>query len=251
MTWAVHTGDCLAVLQTLAPASIDACVTDPPYGETSLSWDDPVHGWLPMVARVLKPSGSLWCFGSMRFFLDHISTFSGWQMAQEIVWEKHNGSSFHNDRFRRVHELAVHFYPKGRKWGEVYKEPVLRGDGVERVVRRSRGPDHHAARGAGTFVSAAGGKRMERSVIRVQSCHGKALHPTQKPEGIVRPLVLYSCPRGGVVLDPFAGSGTTGAVAINCERSFIGIEKDPAMSDIARRRIAAADPIGRQEGLFA
>jgi site-specific DNA-methyltransferase (adenine-specific) len=197
VTFVVHAGDCRAVLRTLAPASIDAVVTDPPYGDTSLAWDDPVDGWLPLVLPLLKPSASLWCFGSMRFFMDHGATFAGWQMAQEIVWEKHNGSSFHNDRFRRVHELAVHFYPKGRRWSEVFKNPQTRGDGVERVVRRSRGPDHCSARGAGTFVSAAGGKRMERSVIRVQSCHGKALHPTQKPEGIVLPLIAYSCPRGG------------------------------------------------------
>ncbi len=244
MSFIVHTGDAATVLSSLEPESVDCVVTDPPYAETSLAWDRAVVGWLALCRPLLKPTGSVWFFTSLK----HLLTIDlhGWRLAQEIVWEKHNGSSFHNDRFRRVHELAVQLYPANRPWGGVFRSVILRGDGKERIVRRSRGPDHHDAKGAGTFLSAIGGRRMERSVIKVNSCHGKAVHPTQKPVGIVAPLVLYSCPEGGVVLDPFTGSGTTGEVAIMHGRSFVGIELNPTYAALARDRCDNAHRAGRQ-----
>ena len=217
--------DCIEALAEIPAASVDAVVTDPPYGQTSLIWDKWQSDWIPAVDRVLKPSGSMWVFGTMRMFTDHWSDFAGWQMAQDIVWEKHNGSSFHNDRFRRVHEQAVQFY-RG-PWAEVYKGKVVTMDAVKKTVRRKKRPPHlHGEREASTYVSEDGGPRLQTSVIFARSQHGSAIHPTQKPEAILEPLIINSCPEGGTVLDPFAGSGSTGFVASRLNRKAILIEVD-------------------------
>jgi site-specific DNA-methyltransferase (adenine-specific) len=247
VTYHLHVGDAVDHLRRLPAASVDCVITDPPYGATNCSWDSVVDGWLPEVRRLLKPTGSLWVFGSMRFLLLMAESFKGWKFAQDIVWQKHNGSCAHADRFRRVHEHALQFYPAGRKWGEIYKAPIRIPGGKQRIVRRSRGPDHHSGRGAGVFISAPGGMRLQISVLKVQSMHRAAIHPTQKPEGIMVPLVVYSCPRGGVVLDPFAGSGTTGVVSIRYGRSFIGCELNPEYAAMADKRLAAAYAAGVQE----
>lgn len=245
----IHTGDALTVLRTLPDSSIDACITDPPYGDTNLAWDIIVNGWADEVARVLKPSGSLWVFASLRYLIKLQSALPAWKYAQDLVWEKHNGSACHNDRFRRVHEHIVQFYPAKHPWGGVFKAPITRGDGKERTVHRSRGPDHFKSRTGGTFISAHGGRRLERSVIRCNSMHGTGTHPTQKPEALVSLLVRYSCPPGGLILDPFAGSGTTGACAVKNGCRFIGIELDPAYATAAAHRIAEAHASGHQQSI--
>jgi site-specific DNA-methyltransferase (adenine-specific) len=89
---------------------------------------------------------------------------------------------------------------------------------------------------------------MERSVIYARSCHGSAVHPTQKPVEILLPLIEYSCPPGGVVLDPFGGSFSTGVACHLSGRRFIGIESDPERFDIGCSNLA--DSL-RQERLFA
>lgn len=215
-------GDCMEVLASMPAASVDAVVTDPPYQQTSLDWDRWPPGWPSTVARVLKPGGSMWVFGTLRMFLDFRDEFAEWTMAQDIVWEKHNGSSLHADRFRRVHEQAVHFY-RG-PWSEVYKGKVVTHDATKRQVRRKARPAHYGGIGAGSYASKDGGPLIMRSVIYARSQHGRAIHPTQKPEAIIEPLILNCCPPGGLILDPFAGSGTTGFVAQRLGRSAILIE---------------------------
>lgn len=239
MIWRVIEGDCRDVLRTLPPASVDVCVTDPPYGETALEWDRRVDGWLPEVRRVLRPGGSLWCFGSLRFFLERGGDFDGWKLAQDVVWEKHNGSGFEADRFKRVHELAAHFYPADVPWSAVYRSP-------QKVLGEARPATHSIRARVGPAtrnpIAAKGyeftSERLMRSVIRVRSCHGRAVHPTQKPEGILEPLIRYSCPPGGVVLDPFCGSGSTGLAAQLAAVDFIGVELRPEPAAMARRRLA-------------
>jgi site-specific DNA-methyltransferase (adenine-specific) len=239
MTVRIITGDCRDVMAQMEPESVDCILTDPPYGETSLAWDRWVPGWPALARRVLKHTGSMWCFGSTRMFLEHAGEFAGWVQSQDVVWEKHNGSGFLNDRFRRVHELALHFYRDDAKWSEVYKAPQYTPDATARIVRRKTKPTHfHGERKGYTYTSEDGGPRLMRSVMFARSEHGRAEHPTQKPIEIVEPLLLYACPQGGVCLDPFAGSGTTGVVAkqhgINCTL----IEGDPEFAEIARVRIA-------------
>ena len=106
----------------------DCVIVDPPYGETSLGWDSRVPDWPAMVRRVLKKSGSMWVFGSQRMFIECAVEFSGWKLAQDIVWEKHNGTGLFADRFRRVHENVLQFYRDDAAWGEVYKCPQFTND---------------------------------------------------------------------------------------------------------------------------
>ena len=119
----VHFGDCREVMKAWPTGVADACITDPPYGDTSLEWDRRVDGWMGEVARVLKPAASLWVFGSMRFLSTVFAEMEahGFRYAQDVVWKKQNGTGFHNDRFRSVHEHAVQFY-RGA-WGDVFKDP--------------------------------------------------------------------------------------------------------------------------------
>lgn len=239
-------GDCREVLRTLPDACVDLVIADPPYGDTNCDWDKQVDGWLDELPRVLKPSGSLWCFGSMRFFLDRGADFRDWKYAQDLVWEKQNGSNSLADRFRRVHELLVQFYPKGRPWGEVYKKPVYCDDATGRTIRRKQKVQHWSKIGGHHYTSVDGGPRLLRSVLYCRSEHGRAEHETQKPAHLLLPLIEYSCPQGGVVLDPMAGSGTTGIAARATGRSAVLIELRPAAVEIARRRIGSDAPLLHQ-----
>lgn len=211
-------------------------VTDPPYGDTSLEWDEIVReGWTSVAARLAR---SLWCFGSMRFWLREHNHFekAGWRYAQEIVWEKHNGSSFHADRFKRVHELAVQWY-RG-DWESIYKDPQTTPDATARTVRRKQRPPHTGHIEAGSYTSEDGGPRLMRSVLQVRSEHGRAVHPTQKPLGILRPLIAYSTPVDGLVFDPFAGSGSTLLAARDLGRRAIGVERSEEYCEAAVKRLA-------------
>ena len=211
---------------------VDVVITDPPYGETSLDWDVRISDcW----TRLL-PSQNLWCFGSMRFFMEESRLFADWSFAQDIIWRKHNGSGFHADRFKRVHECVVQFY-KGQ-WAEIYKQPVFTQDSTKRTVRRKKHPTHTGHIDAAAYVSTDGGPRLERSVIEVRSCHGYAEHPTQKPLGILTPLIEYSCPPNGLVLDCFMGSGSTLRAAKDAGRRAIGIEIDERFCEIAAKRMS-------------
>lgn len=237
----VHAGDCRQVMSTWPAAFADACITDPPYGDTSLAWDRRCEGWLVQVARVLKPSAAIWVFGSMRFIagmFDEMESY-GFKYAQDIVWEKQNGSGFHADRFRRVHEHAVQFY-RGA-WSEIYKEPQFTNDARKTVARRKTRPTHTGHIERGHYVSEDGGPRLVRSVIDIANEHGRALHPTQKPLGILAPLISYSVPPGGIVVDPFLGSGSTGIAARQLGRQFVGCELNPEYVGLLDERSRQVD----------
>lgn len=232
------------VIDSISAESVDCILTDPPYGETSLAWDRWPTGWPARVLSLLKPTGSMWVFGSMRVFFEHSSEFSGWRLAQDVVWEKHNGSGFHADRFKRVHENAVQFYRDDAPWDGVYKDPQYTPDAVARSVRRKKGrPAHMGNIDASPYFSEDGGPRLMRSVMYCRSEHGRAVHPTQKPLGIVEPLLLYSCPENGLVLDIFAGSGTTGVAAQRHGRRAILIEGRQEFADAARTRLETDAPL--------
>lgn len=240
MKWEIKQGDCRDLLAAMPADTFDACIADPPYGDTSLEWDTVCSGWLPAVARVLKPAASIWVFGSLRFLAPVFDEMKaeGFRYSQDIVWEKQNGTGFHADRFRRVHEHAVLFY-RGA-WSEVHHAPQFTNDATAKTVRRKTRPAHTGHIEAGHYVSHDGGPRLMRSVLQVRNEHGRAVHPTQKPEDIIEPLVAYSTPFGGSVLDPFAGSGTTGVVCGALGRQFVGCELNAEYVKLAEARIKKA-----------
>jgi site-specific DNA-methyltransferase (adenine-specific) len=244
MTIRIIAGDCRDVLPTLAPYLFDCAIVDPPYGETKLAWDHWPAGWPAAVLRVIKPTGSMWVFGSMRMFLDHWAEFDGWRLSHDVVWEKHNGSGFFNDRFRRVHEIALHLYPATSAWASIFKSPQFTNDATARTVRKKARPAHWTgATGETIYRSEDGGPKLMRSVLFVRSENGRAEHPTQKPIGIVDPLLRYACPPGGSVLDPFSGSGTTAICAKRCGMHATLIEADPAHCELSERRVANDAPL--------
>lgn len=219
------------ILPTLG--RFDLAIVDPPYAETSLSWDRWIPGLPDLVADA---TDSMWCFGSMRMFLRYAPDFEGWKFGQDVVWEKHNGSGLHNDRFKRVHEHALHWY-RG-PWAEIYHETPKTLDATARTVRQKARPVHHqGATGPRIYTSRDGGPRLMRSVIYQQSMHGRALHPTEKPAGILAPLMSYACPPGGSVIDPTAGSGSTLAIARLTGRRAVGIEVDERYCEVAAQRL--------------
>ena len=227
----LYHGDMREVLPALEVAA-DCVIADPPYGETSLVWDRWPDGW-PAVAAAA--ANSLWCFGSMRMFLKRRDEFGLWRMSQDVVWEKHNGSGFAADRFKRVHEHAVHFY-LGR-WSETYHEtPTVPGEERprNRILVRSA-TAHTGEIGSRGYVY--GDTRLMRSVIPARSTHGTAVHPTEKPAGILAPLIEYACPPGGTVLDPFAGSGSTAMAARLTGRRAVLIEADERYCEVIANRL--------------
>ena len=222
-------GDCREILGSIYA---DAIVTDPPYGETVLDWDVRASGWLDCVR-----APQLWCFGSMRFWLNSAEfQKAGWKYAQEIIWEKHNGSGFRSDRFKRVHEIAVNWY-KGR-WSDLYRSVPRTFDAKKRSVRRRAQPAHLREVGESSYSTVDGGPRLSRSVQKVRSCHGEALHPTQKPVAILIPLIGFSCPKGGTVVDPFMGSGSCLLAARDLGVRGVGIEREERYCEIAAKRLA-------------
>lgn len=236
----IYHGDALAVLSELelSAINVDCVIADPPYGETTLDWDVPVTNWLSGVEKLLAQHGSVWCFGKLKTFIKNALGFLGWHIAQDIVWEKHNGSNFQDDRFKNVHEQAIQLYPQHRKWTEIYKLPVYTFDATARRVKRAASPQHTGAIAEHFYESEEGGPRLMRSVIYVRSCHGYAVHPTQKPVGIITPLIDYSCIPGGLILDPFMGSGSSLVAARDSGRKAIGIEISEEFCERAVRRLS-------------
>lgn len=229
----LYLGDCREILPALG-ITADCIVADPPYGETSLPWDQWQDGWLHAAKLA---SRSLWCFGSLRMYLEHVTEFraSRWQLSQDVIWEKHNGSGFHADRFKRVHEQPTHWY-RG-SWRDIYRNVPTTADATARTVRRKHRPPHMGEIGTGAYTSIDGGPRLMRSVIYARSMHGRAIHPTEKPPGIIEPLIAYACPPAGLVVDMFTGSGVVLDVARATGRLAIGFEISERGCELAAKRL--------------
>lgn len=228
----LYHGDCRDVLPRLGLRP-DCAMADPPYGETSLAWDRWPDGWPQTIAGSVA---SMWCFGSMRMFLDRRDEFDMWKFGQDVVWQKQNGSAFHTDRFKRVHECVTHWYrgPWAATYHEVPREPYFGANVKVITAKRDRG--YHLG-DAKKNTHVAGSDRMKTSVLQVRNMQGRALHPTEKPAAVLSPLIEYACPPGGLVLDPFAGSGSTAVAARLLGRRAVLIEADERYCEVIARRL--------------
>lgn len=238
----LYHGDMREVLPELG--QFDACVADPPYAETSLPWDRWPDGWPNLIGA---HTNSLWCFGSVSMFIARAQEFASWRMSQDVVWEKHNGSGFQNDRFRRVHEHAVHWY-RGRWDGLHHQVPRVPATYDPKRPKgsalRSEATQAPHARHIGPRNAVDDHTRLTRSVIYAKSMQRRAIHPTEKPSEILAPLIEYAVPVGGLVLDPFAGSGSTLLTARQLGRRAVGVEASEEYCEKAAARLAVPDLFG-------
>ena len=247
-------GDCIALLESLPPASVDLVFADPPYnlqlgGELQRpdhstvdavtdewdkfasfkAYDDFTRAWLLAARRVMKPDASLWVIGSYHniFRVGSILQDLGFWILNDIVWRKTNPMpNFRGTRFTNAHETLI--------WAS--RDPKARYTFNYEAMKS--GNDDVQVRSDWLFPICTGGERLKGE-------SGRKAHPTQKPEALLARLMLATTRHGDVVLDPFFGSGTTGAVAKKLGRRFIGLERDPDYVAAATARIAETQPLAQ------
>jgi modification methylase len=245
-------GDCLAELARLPEGSVDLVFADPPYN-LQLDGDllrpdntvvDGVHqdwdkflsfadydsfsrAWLTQCRRVLKPNGALWLIGSYHniFRLGATLQDLGFWVLNDVIWRKTNPMpNFRGRRFTNAHETLI--------WAS--RSPASRYTFNYESMKALN--DDLQMRSDWLFPICSGPERLK-------DADGHKAHPTQKPEALLQRVLLATTHQGDVVLDPFFGTGTTGAAAKRLGRHFIGIERDPIYAKVAADRIAAVQPM--------
>ncbi|UDF30478.1 UNVERIFIED_ORG: site-specific DNA-methyltransferase [Roseateles sp. XES5] len=247
-------GDCVAALEALPDQSVDVIFADPPYNlqlggalhrpDQSLvdacddewdqfasfeAYDAFTRAWLLACRRVLKPSGTIWVIGSYHNIFRVGATLQdlNFWILNDIVWRKANPMpNFKGRRFQNAHETMI--------WAT--RDPKAKGYTFNYDAMKAANDDVQM-RSDWLFPICNGGERLK-------DADGKKVHPTQKPEALLARILMASSKPGDVVLDPFFGSGTTGAVAKRLGRHFVGIEREQAYIDAARERIDAVEPLG-------
>ena len=251
-------GDCIDVLNGLPAQSVDMIFADPPYNlqlqrellrpnmtrvdavdddwdrfESMAAYDAFTNDWLTACRRVLKDSGTLWVIGSYHniYRIGSILMNLGYWFLNDVVWVKTNPMpNFRGVRFTNAHETLL--------W-----------------VQKHKGARYTFNYGA---MKALNGDLQMRSDWVIPICSGKErirlngrkAHSTQKPEALLYRVLMSSTNPGDVVLDPFFGTGTTGAVARRLHRRWIGIEQNAGYIAVARERIATSAPADDDGALF-
>lgn len=262
MTWELIEGDALAVLPTLAPDSIDAVVTSPPYAEQrkrfyggvpERDYPEWTVAWLAALRPALKERGSVLVNIREHVKDGQISDYvhrtrlavraAGWIECDELIWVKPNALPL-GDRRRpvRAWERILWFSPSRRPWSD----GRANGHYSEHIgMARQRG----IIAGKVLRVSPCDGYRpgIARSRDYVEQrvgVDGRAAqaHAAAYPIDLAAWMLRLVCPPGGTVLDPFAGSGTTGVAALREGRSFVGVERMPEYAAVARERLEKAQP---------
>ncbi|MBT4772930.1 MAG: site-specific DNA-methyltransferase [Rhodospirillaceae bacterium] len=249
-------GDCIEQLSALADACIDVVFADPPYnlqlsGELTrpnnsrvdgvdddwdkfddlAAYDEFSRAWLAEVHRVLTPNGSLWVIGSYHniFRVGSALQDLGFWILNDVIWRKTNPMpNFRGRRFTNAHETMI-WAAKSQKSKYTFNYEAMKGLNEDLQMRSD------------WLLPICNGNE------RIKGEDGRKAHPTQKPESLLHRVVLASTRVGDVILDPFFGSGTTGAVAKQLGRDFIGIERDPDYIAVAEKRIAQTRRIEETE----
>ncbi|WP_430910887.1 site-specific DNA-methyltransferase [Methylobacterium sp. sgz302541] len=258
----VLVGDCIAAMNALPPASVDCVFADPPYnlqlGEGSLlrpdqsrvdavddawdrfasfeTYDSFTREWLAAARRVMKPNATLWVIGSYHniFRVGSALQDLGFWILNDIVWRKANPMpNFRGKRFTNAHETLIWASRSADSKGYTFHYEALKG-GNEDLQMRSD-----------WFIPLCTGDE------RLKGEDGQKVHPTQKPEALLARTILSATNPGDVILDPFFGTGTTGAVARRLGRRFIGIERETVYAEAARARIDAVEPISQAALMLA
>lgn len=251
----LYEGDCLAILAQIPDQSVDLVFADPPYNlqlrqelrrpDSSLvdavdddwdhfadfaSYDAFTRAWLGECQRILRPHGAIWTIGSYHniYRVGAIMQDLGFWILNDIAWVKENPMpNFRGVRFTNAHETLIWATRSHGQRRYTFNYHALKSLNDDKQMRSDWG-----------LPICTGGER-----IRV---NGEKLHTTQKPEALLYRVLLATTNPGDLVLDPFFGTGTTGAVARRLGRHYIGIERDPAYAEAARRRIAAVTPADEQ-----
>lgn len=237
-TWKVITGDCLEVMPTLPAGSIDAIITDLPYGTTACSWDSviPFEPMWAVIRHVLKPRGVFVTTASQPFTSALVMSNPKW-FKYEWTWNKNLAGNFllAKQQPLKVHENLCVFSANGHTYNPQMTKGVMRskGGGKSKLWQLS-------------LTTATNDDYYPRSIIDTPNTNRNTDHPTQKPVALYEYLIRTYTNEGETVLDMTAGSGTTGVAAINTGRNVILIEQREDYADIARARCEKAAAQARQ-----
>jgi modification methylase len=245
-------GDCIESLRRIPAASIDLIFADPPYNlqlENTLTrpdssvvdavdddwdkfasfaeYDAFTRAWLTECRRVLKPNGTIFVIGSYHniFRVGVALQDIGFWLRNDSIWRKANPMpNFRGRRFTNAHETMIWASRDAKAKGYTFNYEALKAGNEDCQVRSD------------WFLPLCTGAE------RLKGEDGAKAHPTQKPESLLARIIMSASNPGDVVLDPFFGTGTTGAVAKKLGRHFVGLERDPGYLAHAERRIAAVEP---------
>ena len=233
-------GDCLEVMKTIEDNSIDAIITDPPYGTTACKWDSVIDFDLmwEQLNRIIKPNGAIVLFGSEPFSsalrMSNIKNYK-----YDWIWEKSIAGNpmLAKRQPLRVSENVSVFYKKQC----LYNRQMTEAKGK---IRDRRKENHYGSISENTVISVSKSGyandynpnlRSPKNILKYKSIRGS--HPTQKPVELMEYLIKTYTNENETVLDFTMGSGSTGVACVNTNRKFIGIEQDENYFNIATDRI--------------
>jgi modification methylase len=254
----VYQGDCIALMNAMPEKSADMVFADPPYNmqlggellrpdnsrvdgvddawdrfENFAAYDRFTADWLKAARRILKDDGTLWVIGSYHNIFRVGATLQnlGYWILNDIVWRKSNPMpNFKGTRFTNAHETLI-WCAKDKDARYTFNYEALK-DLNEGLQMRSDW----------LLPLCTGAERLKGE-------DGAKLHPTQKPEALLYRVILAATKPGDLIVDPFFGTGTTGAAAKRLGRRFIGLERDSAYIAGALARIAAVEPVADREAI--
>jgi len=231
----IYHGDCLEVMQRIPDGSIDAIITDPPYGTTACKWDSviPFGPMWTQLKRIIKPNGAIVLFGSEPF--SSALRMSNIKMYKyDWVWDKKLAGNYGLAKFQplKTHELISVFSAKTHCYHPIMTKGKMRKKG-------GYGLNNSIATGMKEIKPFYSDEYYPKSVYRLaHNRSGQRVHPTQKPVALMEYLIKTYTNEGETVLDFTMGSGTTGVACANLNRAFIGIDNEEEYCEISAKRLA-------------